>query len=407
MAKKTKKSRFGNPAKASADAATRSVNRPSLEARLNRAMESLSPGFVAWLEAQSRPDKSIDMSLAILDDFFDMYPMLEPHTDPTNLDPAAVQEVMEVTSHANPLGVLTLRAGVRDYVDYLTQAKLWTGTAEDLGTVQSELARTGVDPAESDWAPEDYEFADVFVPELSSEEILETVTKTPLWQNTMALLEWIGDGKELNEDNSLTDAEGAASTLVHSGLGLLSDATKLATAEDRSAARLALYLDMLDVTGLITFTEGQLQATKPALDPESDDDVIETMRELMGLFIFTVTLAGSDNGDEDGEEGELEYWQLEMTDWLTQCSSVEPPESALLIQALAEPDSVHPDLLSIATNIAHWADEGLVIVGEFIEVPPAYRADVVDMLSDDVPVQAVGPGANSVNSSARDLPESH
>ena len=228
-----------------------------------------------------------------------------------------------------------------------------------------------------------------------------------LEQERSYLLEWIGDGKELNEDNSLTDAEGAASTLVHSGLGLLSDATKLATAEDRSAARLALYLDMLDVTGLITFTEGQLQATKPALDPESDDDVIETMRELMGLFIFTVTLAGSDNGEEDGEEGELEYWQLEMTDWLTQCSSVEPPESALLIQALAEPDSVHPDLLSIATNIAHWADEGLVIVGEFIEVPPAYRADVVDMLSDDVPVQAVGPGANSVNSSARDLPESH
>ena len=400
MAKKTKKSRFGNPAKASADAATRSANRPSLEARLDRAMESLSPGFVAWLESQSRPDKSIDMSLAILDDFFDMYRMLEPHTDPTHLVPDAVQEVMEVTSHANPLGVLTLRAGVRDYVDYLTQAKLWTGTAEDLEAVQSELARTGVDPAESDWAAEDYQFADVFVPEMTSEEILGTVARTPLWQNTMALLAWIGEGKDVDEFNTPTDATGAAATLVHSGLGLLSDAAKLSTAEDRQAARLALYLEMLDVTGLITFTGSQVHVTKPALDPEADDDVIETMRELMGLFVFTVTLAGSD----DGEEGEqLEYWQLEMTDWLTQCSSIDPPESAPLIQALADPDSVHPDLLAIAGNIAHWADEGLVTVGEFIEVPPAYRADVVDMLSDDVPVQAVGPGAEST---ARNLPES-
>lgn len=400
MAKKTKKSRFGNPAKASADAATRSANRPSLEARLDRAMESLSPGFVAWLESQSRPDKSIDMSLAILDDFFDMYRLLEPHTDPTNLDPAAVQEVMEVTSHANPLGVLTLRAGVRDYVDYLTQVKLWTGTAEALEAVQTELARTGVEPAESDWAAEDYEFADVFVPEMTSQEILETVAQTPLWQNTMALLEWIGEGKDLAEGNTLRDATGAAATLVHSGLGLLSDAANLTTAEDRQASRLALYLEMLDVTGLITFTGSQVHVTKPALDPEADDDVIETMRELMGLFIFTVTLAGSDNGEE-GEQ--LEYWQLEMTDWLTQCSSIDPPESAPLIQALAEPDSVHPDLLAIASNIAHWADEGLVTVGEFIEVPPAYRADVVDMLSDDVPVQAVGPGAESTE---RNLPES-
>lgn len=406
MAKKTKKSRFGNPAKASADAATRSVNRPSLEARLDRAMESLSPGFVAWLEEQSRPNKSIDMSLAILDDFFDMYRMLEPHTDPTNLEPAAVAEVMEVTSHANPLGVLTLRAGVRDYVDYLTQAKLWTGTAEDLETVQSELERTGVDPAESEWSPEDYEFADVFVPDLTSDEILETVSKTPLWLNTLALLEWIGDGKELDEDNTLIDAQGAAATLTHSGLGLLSDAANFTSAEDRQASRLALYLEMLDITGLITFANGHLHVTKPALDPEADDDVIETMRELMGLFIFTVTLAGTQD-EGDSEEGELEYWQLEMTDWLTQCSSVEPPESAVLIQALAEPDSVHPDLLAIATNIAHWADEGLVTVGKFVEVPPAYRADVVDMLSDDVEVQAVGPGANSASSATQDLPEAH
>lgn len=393
VAQKNKKSRFGNPAKAAADAAARGkVTASSAEVRLERAMESLSPGFVAWLESQSRPNKSIDTSLLVLDDFFDMYRIIEPQTDPMALVPAAVQEVMEVTAHANLLGVLTLRAGVRDYVDYLAHAKLWTGSAEDLAAVQAELKRTGMDAGRADveddfLAPEDYEFADVYIPELTQEEVLETVLDSPLWKNTMALLDWIGDGKDVTGHRTLQAfAEGAA-TLTHSGLGTLGNAANFTTPEDHDDARLSLYWDMLDVAGLITINDAHVYVTKPVVDSAADeDDIIETMRELIGLFIFTVTLAGSEDAD-------YEYWQLEMSDWLTQCSSVAPPASAPMIQALADPESVHPDLLAIAQNIAHWAEEGLVTVGDFIEVPPAYRADVFDMLSDDLPVNAVGPGA--------------
>ncbi|WP_449374494.1 hypothetical protein [Arthrobacter psychrolactophilus] len=205
MAQKNKKSRFGNPAKAAADAAARGKVAPSsADERLQRAMESLAPGFVAWLEEQSRPNKSIDTSLLILDDFFDMYRIIEPKTDPTALVPEAVAEVMEVTAHANPLGVLTLRAGVRDYVNYLAHATLWTGSADDLATIQAELARTGRDTAEGfddgfdeEPAVEDYEFADVYIPELTQEQTLEAVLEAPLWKNAMALLDWIGDGKDL------------------------------------------------------------------------------------------------------------------------------------------------------------------------------------------------------------------
>lgn len=396
MAQKNKKSRFGNPVKAAADAAARGkATASSADVRLERAMESLSPGFVAWLESQSRPDKSIDTSLLILDDFFDMYRMLEPQTDPTALVPAAVQEVMEVTAHANPLGVLTLRAGVRDYVDYLAHAKLWTGSAEDLDAVTAELKRTGTEAGRADGeedflALEDYDFADVYIPELTQQEILATVLDTPLWKNAMALLDWIGDGKDLTEHRVLRDFDEAAATLTHSGLGTLANAANFTTPEDHDAARLSLYLEMLDVAGLITINEPHVYVTKPVVDSSADeDDIIETMRELIGLFIFTVTLAGS--GEDD-----YEYWQLEMSDWLTQCSSVAPPESAPLIQALADPESVHPDLLAIAQNIAHWADEGLVTVGEFIEVPAAFRADVFDMLSDDLPINAAGPGASTL-----------
>ncbi|MEO6530512.1 MAG: hypothetical protein ABIO25_06290, partial [Specibacter sp.] len=58
-----------------------------------------------------------------------------------------------------------------------------------------------------------------------------------------------------------------------------------------------------------------------------------------------------------------------------------------------EPDTADPDVLAIAQNIAQWAQEGLVTVDEFVQVPPAWRPDVFDMLKDDFTINATGPGA--------------
>ncbi|MFB9165185.1 hypothetical protein [Arthrobacter psychrochitiniphilus] len=394
--KNAKKSRFGNPAKASADSAARSTQRPSAEARLDRAMVALSSGYVAWLEAESRPNKSIDLSLAILDDFFDMYRILEPHPDPTNLVPAALREVLEVTGHANPLGVMTLRNGVHDYIAYLAEAELWTGTHEDLMTIFEELAQTAVPGADPDDAldddslsVEDYEFAEIYLPTVSEEAAATTAANSPLWKNVLALLEWIGEGKDLTEHGTVLDQEGAAATLIHTGVGALAAAAAFTTPADHGAARLALYWQLLDVAGLVSVRESRISPTSTQLLQSNDPEMVLHMRDLMGHLIYTATLEGS-------EEGIYEDWHLEMADWLTQAASGAPPEAALLIQALEEPDSVHPDLLAIAQNIAHWAEEGLVTVGEFIEVPPVWRPDVFDMLKDDFPIQAVGPGAEDL-----------
>ena len=417
MAKKSnniRKSRFGNPAKASADAAARNLARPSADARLERAMVALSSGFIDSLESQGRPETSIEISLAILDDFFDLYRIVEPHTDPTHLVPAAVREVMEVTAHANPMGVLTLRSGVHDYVGYLAQSGLWTGTPADLAEVLAELRRTGMPAAEpdgsvgdevdygDDWdyqpaldgafaseepaAEDNYEFAEVYIPELSREEILETAKNSPLWKNTLALLNWIGEGRPLTDHGTLQDPDGAAATLSHTGVARLSAAANFTTPQDHAAARLALYWDLLDTAGLIMVGDTHVRPTPNPLPLDDEAEMLLTLTDLIGHFIFTVTLEGS-------EEGIFEDWHVDMADWLIQCSSVSPPESALLIQALEEPGTVHPDLLSVALNIAHWAEEGLVSVGEFVEVPPAWRADVHDLLKDDFPVRMGGPGA--------------
>ncbi|MEO8219592.1 MAG: hypothetical protein ABI563_02250 [Specibacter sp.] len=393
MAKKpksTKKSRFGNPAKAAADAATRTQATPSADARLERAMIALSPGFVAWLESQGRPDKSIDMSLLILDDFFDMYRIVEPQVDPTALVPAAVQEVMDVTADANPLGVMGMRSGVRDYVNYLDQMRLWTGAPEDLAAVRDVCSQTGgpgTDFERSEVSPEDWEFADVFIPELSRAEIVETANNAPLWKNTLALLEWLGDGRELTGEGTMDPAPGALAALAHSGVGRLAAAANFTTSEDHDAARLDLYWELLNVAGLVSVEDNQLRPTPGARALGGDDDeMILAMRDLMGQFIYIMTLEGS-------EEGGYEEWHLDMADWLTQAASEAPPEAELLIQALAEPDTADPDVLAIAQNIAQWAQEGLVTVDEFVQVPPAWRPDVFDMLKDDFTINATGPGA--------------
>lgn len=390
MAKKpksTKKSKFGNPAKAAADAATRSAERSSAEARLERAMLALSPGFADWLQAQGRPEPSIDMSLLILDDFFDMYRIVEPHVDPTALIPEAVQEVMDVMADANPMGVMGMRSGVRDYVNYLAAAHLWTGTPEELQTVLEACNQTGGSFADSgEVSPEDWEFADVFIPELSREEIVATVTNSPLWKNSLALLAWLGDGRELTEEGTMADAPEAIAALSHSGAGKLAAAVNFSTAEERDSARLALYWELLNMAGLVAVVGNHLRPTPEALALAGEDDMLLAMADLVGHFIYIVTLEGS-------EEGVYEEWHLDMADWLTQAASEEPPAAALLIEALESPDAADPDVLAIAQNIAHWAEEGLVTVGEFVEVPPAWRPDVFDMLKDDFTINATGPGA--------------
>ncbi|WP_449374495.1 hypothetical protein [Arthrobacter psychrolactophilus] len=84
-----------------------------------------------------------------------------------------------------------------------------------------------------------------------------------------------------------------------------------------------------------------------------------------------------------------------MASFLVQCASETPPKAAILISALESPQTAHPDLLELAVNVRLWANEGLVIVAERIEVPPAYRVDVAEMFREDFTVNVIGPGAGS------------
>ncbi|WP_104087155.1 hypothetical protein [Arthrobacter sp. GMC3] len=416
MAKKpasTKKSRFGNPAKAAADAAARTHAVPLADVRLERAMEAIAPGFALWLEAQGRDDASIDISLMALDDFFDMYRILEPRTDALSLLPAAAREVMEVSADANPKATLALLSGVRDYVDYLVQASLWTGTPGEL----SELAdvfklpdKPGLDPAvelklgsllpAGDGAqiddfndPADIEFPAIYIPGLSAELFMEAAAASPLWKNTLALLTWIGDGKDTSIKGLLRkkDRADAAATLSHTGAGILGEAalssTTAAELEAETSDRLKLYWHLLSGLGLVEFQAGSARISSRAQDClDHPEPAVEVFREMLDQFIFISTLTGS-------EPGVYDDWHFTMATFMAQCASENPPTPEVLAAALRSPDTADGELFVLAKNVASWAAEGLVTVGEHVEVPPAFRLNLVEMLREDFGVVAAGPGA--------------
>lgn len=416
MAKKphsTKKSRFGNPAKAAADAATRANAVPLADLRLERAMEAIAPGFALWLESQGRDVASVDITLMILDDFFDMYRILEPVTDPMSLLPDAVREVMEVSADANPQASFALRAGVQDYVDYLAQSALWTGAPGDL----TKLADLFKQPAWPGLAPgaelrldgplaagetfdgagandgAGVEFASIFVPELSAELFTATAAASPLWKNTLALLAWVGDGQDTSLKGQLRkkDRADAAATLRHTGAGNLGDASLSSATDTELAAetmdRLKLYWHLLSSLGLVQFKAGRASIAPRGRDFLEQAGVpFEVFRDLLGQFISISTLTGS-------EPGLYEDWHFEMASFMVLCASENPPTPEALVSALESPDAANLELFILAKNVASWAAEGLVTVGEHVEVPPAFRLDLAEILRGDFDVVSTGPGA--------------
>ncbi|MDQ0278627.1 HAD superfamily hydrolase (TIGR01509 family) [Arthrobacter silviterrae] len=427
MAKKSKKSRFGNPARAAADAAARANSVPLREVRLDRAMEALAPGYALWLESQGRPDADIDMSLMVLDDFFDLYRMLEPTTDALSLVPGAVREVLAAAAAANPQATFALRSGVRDYVGYLVQASLWTGTPgelAELADVFKQPAWPGVDPAspaslalppegaadhdvdlddgwdDDGWDdgggavdPADYAFADVFVPEQAAGQFASTARESPLWKNVESILAWVGGGRDVTTKGVLRkkDRAQAAVAIRHSGAGLLGAAVSssytAAELEAEALDRLALYWHLLTSLGLVAIEAGRA-VVGPRLGERLGDEAatLEVFRDVLGQFIFVSTLSGS-------EPGRYTSWHVDMASFMAECSSENPPESAPLVQALESPDTAHPELYILARNVASWAAEGLVTVDSHVTVPPAFRREVADMLAEDFHIKAVGPGA--------------
>ena len=417
MAKKpknTKKPRFGNPAKAAADAAARTHAISLADVRLERAMEALAPGFALWLESQGRSEASVDVSLMILDDFFDLYRMLEPQTDARALVPDAVRQVVEASAAANPQATFALRSGVRDYVDYLVQASLWTGGPGDLLELRDILTQPawpGLDPGTelnldgllpdgdtADGDPdgdyqdsEEMDFPDVFVPELTAELVIATMADAPMWKNTLALLDWIGDGRKVTAKGVLGKKERveAAAELAHGRLGLLAGAAKLTTSKEHALGRLSVYWELLQIAGLITISATHVHLNEDVVASlGTDEAMVEKMRDLISHFVFMITLAGS-------EHGVYEDWHLEMSHLLLQCASATPPASELFVDAMAEPESMDEEMLAFVQNIAHWAQEGLVTVGTHVEVPAAFRLELFEMLRGEFTIQAVGPGAET------------
>ncbi|ALE93712.1 hypothetical protein AOC05_17545 [Arthrobacter alpinus] len=151
--------------------------------------------------------------------------------------------------------------------------------------------------------------------------------------------------------------------------------------------RLKLYWHLLGSLGLVQFKAGRASIAPRGRDfLEQGGAPFEVFRDMLGQFIFISTLTGS-------EPGLYEDWHFEMASFMVLCASQTPPAPEVLVSALESPDAASLDLFILAKNVASWAAEGLVTVGEHVEVPPAFRLDLAEILRGDFDIVSTGPGA--------------
>lgn len=404
---KNKKPRFGNPAKAAAHANATSPG----AMRAARALAAATPGFSQWLTGQGHDAEMIDLDLVILGKFFEYYAKVQPHFEPTALEEAPVRKALEAAYAFDPLMPRLIKIVVERYVSYLAQTSQWTSTFSELAAVHEAAKPTAAELYDNaDWDtdprdPREWELPDIYLPFRDRGQDVRAMARTPLWKNTVTLLNWIGGGRDTPQAWVLREED---LPFAFACLGARPDGTHadVVAGKDKDLLnRLTLYWELLRDADLIMVEPSRISVTDGGRDCLArEDEMVEAVLDMMSYFIFLSTLANP--ADPDADEPTAE--QLSAAAFLVACASEAPPTSAVFVSALQQPDQASPEEAFDAHKMALWASEGLVTVGERVTVPAPFRELVADTFSDTFTINVAGPGAGQVSASqdpeGQDLP---
>ncbi|WP_205786815.1 plasmid pRiA4b ORF-3 family protein [Specibacter cremeus] len=388
MARNTKhgksKNRSGNPAVRAGTSHITSL----AEARADRAFAVVVPAFTEWL--RRRPDTK-DQEVEIVEvmrDFFGMYGDAARHLDVTALEPDAVEKALGGIDDLDPMMGEILGMTVHLYVHYLFETGAWTGTEADLSEV---LEISGLDHDDE----LDVALPDIVVPALTDDEAWAEARSLPLWQRAVALLGWIGAGREVTGTGvlRLKDIEEAAACVGDNLVGRRRyeprgdpDAPRVVTTM-LDAPRLMSYWKALANCGLIqigatTVRPGPDAAT--VLAAANEPGQAAATPEAVAAVRATRAVALSFYHEILFEEPEW-LFQAELqtlaTGLFVAASSATPPNTKALLGAAM--DKLQLEQLtpkSLRQSIRAWADEGLLILGDRAVVPPVLRQMVLDLV---------------------------
>jgi len=374
VAKKSKKSRFGNPATAAASESVLSFTDVVAE----RALEPLTPRFRAWATAAGTDPEQLDWLCNLLLDFFKNYARSVPALDATNVDVPLTSKVLESAADFHPEMRVGISLALNTYLLFLSTSQAWTGTQNDLTQL---LRMTGPERAAAVGRRLSQYVA---MPSLTPQEAGEARAQLVFARRAVALLAWIGDGRRLTDARLLPrkDIAGAAACVDMNAVGSATTRIDPTAGPDEprpvtsmlQLPRLMEYWQALVDTRLITVRANRVTATRIGKELRENPAGAEHDTAVLAYFLFYDSIIPY--GPFDPEKSVNVMIALSLAD----AASNKPVESELLFGpgALAGPKAL--EAIMVGSQIRKFAEEGLVDIGTHITVPPVLRSPLASAL---------------------------
>ncbi len=376
MAKKpknTKKSRFGNPAKAAAENTVVSF----ADAVAKRALEPLMPGFHQWMGQAGVEPEEVQWLSSLLTDFFKNYAQNIPAPDVRNLDVDLTSMILDSAGSFHPEMRQSVSLALNSYLKFLMTTQAWSGTPNNLAYLIAMTTPEAVQAANAKFA------ARVISPPMPHSESEAAAAKLVFVRRAKALLDWIGDGRELTTSGLLKrkDIQGAAACV---GIAAVGAASRSAPQEAPGApmpvtsmtqlGRLMNYWNALVDAEFINVSTSRVALTGGGRGYLAATDRSVPFATLLSYFLlYDVLVPWNEYKPDDQVRNAL-------AEILTSAASAHPPESSAVFSDKTPENPRDFIGIMVESAIQRLAEDGLVDVGSHIVIPPVLRHAVEQLL---------------------------
>lgn len=281
------------------------------------------------------------------------------------------------------------------YVDFLGETNRWTGTAQDFDGVHDLVTDEEVDELPEWLSPE--------VPGLSTKQLLSGFTHMLLSTDALALLEWVGEGKEVTATGllRLESISAAAATVgivargkaqhraqqaeALPGFEALAPADQETTTGVRSmkdVPRLHALWKSLEAAGLLELRSGKATVSeKIGISKEfSDEDRLAGYKKLTESVLLISKTSVCDQSILG-----IATWETARQLLLAACQPQKVPTVVLdtpaVEEAPAEMRAGLPVAMMCSDAMKELATYGIVEIGEYIQVPEHLISLIVEECS--------------------------
>jgi hypothetical protein len=397
---KGNRNRSGDPRKSAAGQAPASLGLYRVERRL----AAVTPDFVDWYAESLGPAEEAMACLDIVKAVAATYSEVTGEPGVTEFEPLALGDMMDEIEAADPDEALMVFAVFHLFIDFLHETGKWTGSEEDYVVVHSLLAEQ---------EPE-LEMPLVKVPRLPEAEETEFFAALPLIQRARALMEWLGEGKQVTATAvlRLKDIEAAAACVGVAARGgrnrPTSDEGMLPGLSDLpgepATDKVMMVQSMHDVpvlsplwqtlvaSGAIEIRSTRAVPHRPGtgLLEGTGRDHLEECRVFVSRFLQQAVVGT----DED------QPWEVASTFMqaaaLTAACTEEPPLLERFLDAESRAPEEEKHLARLVTRISYsrlqkLAELGLVELDSHIRVPQPLIRCVAEALQDDFDLEVEYP----------------